>query len=399
MLYKILEIFDRIVQLVLPKDANAVCYVSSPDYTDNAFYMYRHILQNRSNLCHVWLVADISIADRIRKEFDLLSNPDQYNSLLVFKKHSLSGYFRHLRCRNVFHTHGAYSYSRAEAGRNVVNLWHGMPIKCIGRLNLVSPNPRPTFGTLHIATSHLFKYIIAAAFNAPPEKVLVSGLPRCDFLKSGPHKEAARSALLKRLGICGDRKIVLWMPTYRTEDAGSSAGTAAGFRSFLNDMKPETLQKIDGLASVNNCTVVVKLHPYDGLNRVDPPRGLKSIRFINSLEWAKSGAQLYDFIAITDGLISDVSSVLIDYLVTAKPAAILAFDERMYSRDLTIPVDLLRKSGCFHFLGDDVSLQNYFQKVAAVESCGESEDAAMRDLFYDSRLADSCGSILQEIGL
>lgn len=390
---------DRSLQrLVRPRD-DQISWVSDPDYIGNAFHLYRHVLTTRPGLRHVWLVRDPAVRTRVEADLAAFAGSIPTGSRVqVVRRHSARGYWRRLRSRWTFHTHGLWPTASAHR-RHVVSLWHGMPIKCIGALNTISPNPHPTFGSLHLATSPLFRYVMAAAFEVPVDGVLVAGLPRCDVLVRphplAPPCEAIRGAL----GLPEGDRLVVWLPTYRTPGhrRGAQPGLA-GFRTFLDDLDSEQWSWVEQQAAANETTVVIKLHPHDPLNEVDHDPGLDHVRLVRSATWLATGIELYDLLAISDGLLSDVSSVLIDYLATDRPLGIIGFDEAAYTRDVVFPTHPLLASRRIHDLSTPAGVEAFFTRVRHGPAVGAAEDD-LSPWLHDVPSGTGCETVLAAVDL
>lgn len=395
--YMLLNLADRLLQVVVPARSDYICYLSKPDYSDNAFYLYKHALQNRCNLKHIWLVRESALRSRIARDFAGWSPPESGNSLVVVSKLSLSGYCYFLRSRYVFHTHGGYAFSSWSLRRHIVSLWHGMPIKCIGTLNTVMPNPNLTFGTLHIATSRFFQYVMACAFNVPSSRVIVSGLPRCDILSRKEGFSAASASVREALGLQDDCKVVLWTPTYRTGVKRKNAKINR-MRTFLDDTPEELIEEISRCAVAANMEVVVKLHPADALNYSNVTLKHKNIRVLRAPDWNDIDIPLYDFIAGVDALLSDVSSVLIDYLLTERPAGVIGFDKSTYTRDLVFSEDHFLKSKRVLHIMTAGDVKDFFRRVASGEINAPS-GSDVSSVFHDELSESSSETILRSVGL
>lgn len=367
---------DAVLQVLVPPKQTQIAWISEPDYVGNSAHLFRHMVATRGGYEHVWLIEHDEGRHRIEADvagFGSALMPG--TKVRVVDRHSARGYWTYLRSRRIFHTHGVYRTTRSAGRRDVVSLWHGMPIKCIGALNTISTNPHPTFGTMHIATSAMFRYVIAAAFPSPVERVLITGLPRCDVLTSphplAPPPEAIRAAV----GVPDERRLVVWMPTYRTSGHRRNATPGiVGFRTFLDDLSDEQWQAVDELAGQHGCTVVVKLHPQDPLNETDYQPSLRNVRLMRSAEWLATGFELYDMLALSDALISDISSVLLDYLATDRPIGIIGFDLETYNRDVVFPVDALLHSTRIHDLSHADQLQDFFQRTGSGTKVTPDED-------------------------
>ncbi len=386
------KLADVVLQLLVKPLPRRLSYFSTPDYSDNAYYVYRHALLTRTRLEHVWLLTDMSVAARVSREFEALEGKTRGHSLRIVKRASLRGYWLYLTSRCVFHTHGIYRFVRWTFRREVVCLWHGMPIKSIGRLNHISPNPFPTFGTRHIASSHFFKYIIAAAFRVPPEAVGVCGLPRCDALRADYKGTHSRERIKASLRVPEGKKLVVWLPTFRTEFEN-----AASTRSFLDDLDPKLLATLDQVCARHDCFIIIKLHPFDMLNRASVRFEYRNLRLLKAQEWLDYEIPLYDLLAASDALISDVSSVLIDYLVTTRPIGVLGFDPETYTRDLLYPVEVLFRSTRFDMLTGDAAVSAFFGKIGDQPVHAAENDIA--SMFYENFAESGAEKILAELGI
>ena len=72
----------------------------------------------------------------------------------------------------------------------------------------------------------------------------------------------------------------------------------------------------------------------DSLNESQELNSLSNIIFITNKDWLSSKFDLYEALSFSDALISDISSVLIDYLVTKRPIAITKRFIKNYKRGL-----------------------------------------------------------------
>ena len=389
----VLGAVDAACQLLVPPAPNRVCYRSLPDYADNAYYVYRHALRTRHGLDHVWLVLDPDVAGRIRREFDELTRAagTTGHTLRVLDRRTLRGYWHYLRSRRTFHTHGTYPFARWAPRRDIVCLWHGMPLKCIGALNRTAPNPYPTFGTLHVATSAFFRGIIAAAFRVPLPKVLLCSLPRNDALRPDADRTAAAAAVARVLPLAPGRKLVLWLPTYRAERPDH------GRRSFLDDLPAGMLAALDAACERHGCAIAVKLHPLDLLNDSPAPAGLRHVHWIRAADWQRGGVQLYDLVAASDALLSDVSSILVDYLVTGRPIGVVGFDPATYTRELTLPAADLAACTRFRALPTPAAVDAFFADVAAGRAGAPRDEVAAR--LYEPFAEPGAAAVLRAVGL
>ena len=71
-----------------------------------------------------------------------------------------------------------------------------------------------------------------------------------------------------------------------------------------------------------------------------------NVRVIKSQEWQNLGLDLYDALSCSSGLISDVSSVLLDYICSNKPIAVTKSTKNQYTRKILFNLDDFSKE-CF----------------------------------------------------
>ena len=382
-----------ILQVVIPPIHNRACYYSTPDYTDNAYYLYRYALKERNGIEHVWLVDDITNAARIQEEFDALDVSGKQHSIIIKKRKSVSGAWCALRSRWFFYTHNVFRFARTGYRRALVNLWHGMPIKKIGSFDASAPDVRLAYGTHYIATTWFFRYLVACAFNAAYDRIIVAQQPRCDVLCGWQPPQSSKQIILQKMGISGD-KVILWAPTFRQM---SKVKTSDRSRSFLDDVPEELLKVIDQYAKLKKIVVVVKLHPSDVLNYRTIPWEYSNLYLAKSREWQEFGFQLYDFVAHVDALISDVSSIAIDYLITARPIGIVGYNCATYDRGLMFPLKYLLKDSECTELVDESSVLTFFDRISAADA---EYETSRNSIFFDDQ-EDVSGSerILSAVGL
>lgn len=242
--------------------------------------------------------------------------------LLVADKASPAGLWHYLRAEAVLFTHGLYGSPRPARRKPLVNLWHGDGPKATrpgGGAGSLIPSTYLVSGTA------LFGRLKATAFEVPEDRLLVTGNPRTDQLWRAPHPSE-----LAALGITGD--FVLWMPTFRTtKAAGVSRGWSEG-GSALG--AAEVAPLVAGLRE-RGVQLVVKPHPLDAEDRSGP-----GIVTVTNDDLAAHGVALYELMGRARGLVTDYSSVWVDYLLTDRPIAFWLPDRETYGREL-VPADVV----------------------------------------------------------
>lgn len=311
----VLRVGLRVLSLVVPQ-TRSVLISAFPETEGNALEVAKALLR-----CYHGQVVWLTDGHEPHPHVHALAE----QGMRLVGKASLSGLFHYLRAETVFFTHGLYGSPKPCRRKPIVNLWHGDGPK--------STRPGNGAGSLIpstylVAGTQLFGRYKSAALDVPPGRLLVTGNPRTDQFWAPPDPRA-----LEDLGITGD--FVLWMPTFRrtrpigavrrwseTADAGTDAAEAQ-LRSLRNGLLDRGIQ------------LVVKPHPMDA-----DRRHTEGIIRIGEADLVRSRVSLYSLVGQSRGLVTDYSSVWVDYLLLDRPLAFLVPDRDSYGRAL-VPADVL----------------------------------------------------------
>ncbi len=222
------------------------------------------------------------------------------------------------------------------AGALAVNLWHGTPLKRIGKdvldtghqfqvarqsgsvqrvwMRLRHPAAFEQYDGL-IATSATAASRFSSGFGLLREQVALTGYPRNDVLINPTATSLLDSeqVLLREMTdrAAGGERIVWYAPTFRDGPRKQSPASRLDLRA-LNDVLTK-----------NNARMYGKLH----FNDV-PPAGLDG----NSrIEWVSPRTDVYPLLHLTDALVTDYSSVFFDYLLLDKPLVFYPYDLADYA--------------------------------------------------------------------
>jgi CDP-glycerol glycerophosphotransferase (TagB/SpsB family) len=285
-------------------------------------------------------------------------------------KNSIRGLWLFLRAQYAFHTHGLFGSYRPPSNKIVVNVWHGMPIKGIGFL--LSDTVDPVLASYAISTSAFYQDIMAKVFGMPRQRVLVTGMPRNDTLFVRDREAWHRIAR-------GDddrkRKLIVWLPTFRqSARLARHDGTDYGSVFGLPEADAEV---IDDFCVRHDILCIVKPHPqsdhagtrYDG----------KCLKVISEDTLREKRLTLYQLLALSDALITDISSVYIDYLLVNRPIIFSFPDIDAYAKSRTVLLQPLRDWLAGPVVADLHGLFAEMERVAA----GTDEHADRRRMLTD----------------
>jgi CDP-glycerol glycerophosphotransferase (TagB/SpsB family) len=197
-------------------------------------------------------------------------------------------------------------------GARLIQMWHGIPFKEIGFL--YSDNPAAgAFNSLRISSTGPADVFVAPGAGMREQwrewfafrEFAPLGYPRNDVMfheASGDELINVDTDLLREAKAAREagRKVILYTPTFR-----DSAGTP-----WLQRMDLPALAK---WCESKGYLLIVKLHPIENANWEDTRAKLPGVRL------AHPTSDIYPFLRHTDLLITDYSSLALDYLLLDRP--------------------------------------------------------------------------------
>ena len=240
-------------------------------------------------------------------------------------------------------THGFGDVNRyGLSGAVIVQLWHGAPLKKLHadspavtslggleRVPGVAALLRTAYrkGTRRISlmptSSGYFVPFLASAFDLLGGQVQVLGEPRADLLFTGTQdarRAAARAVLAPHLGEFTGSRVVLYAPTWRDGDPDPGVPTELQW------------QRIQEVCEQLDVVLFVRPHPLGvGEYNHSSPR----VRLLTAAVQPESMPLLWGL----DALVTDYSSMAVDYVVTGGPLLLLAPDLESYKRTRGLYVD------------------------------------------------------------
>ena len=235
--------------------------------------------------------------------------------------YSLRGIWAYFRANCVFYTHGALFNYAAPKRKLVVNLWHGMPIKKIWR---GVPGSELPLSTYLISTSAFFSNVLVQASGFNPDRLLATGLPRNDFLTAARPASVDHVARLRG----GADRLIFFMPTYRNSARGFMTQDGIETNTVLGLSEADARQLHSWLKK-NHCKLLVKPHPMS-INAGKPFEDDEHWAMVDEQALFERGVGLYELLAQVDLLVTDVSSVYVDFLITQRPQILYFPDMERY---------------------------------------------------------------------
>jgi len=281
-----------LVDRIVPK-RSIVLVRSQPDISDQAREMVR-ALERCSQLTVVWLVDDPATVMNQGFTCQIVA-AQSFQALKLYWQASV-----------VVHTHGVFGSKRGSRRKTFVNIWHGMPVKRIDSNSDVGNYQ----SDLTIATSPVHATHLADTWGLPLERVKITGLPRNDLMMRPP--KPLPKALQDRIA---SRPLVLWLPTYRTSVSGHLRADGRDI-GIITQLDGGDLDSVDASMAAIGCHAIIKAHP---MAPSPPSSETGNLTVWSDRELQAAGLTLYELMAHADVIITDHSSVWIDFLLTGSP--------------------------------------------------------------------------------
>lgn len=364
----------RALHRVVPKLDHAVIW-GWPDHEDS-------VLALEAALQHT----------RVRRVFVLMTDRRAASSTptgsktVRLRKDTPLGWAVFLFARYVFFTHRCFV--RAFPPDVVsVNVWHGMPIKRIGWLLEGDQG----IASRHVlATSPFWADIMDRAMG-PAGGALATGLPRNDrlFLEPAPVLDALR----RRTGTDAER-LVMWLPTFRRSVRGylTVDGTPTD-SPFEFDVDVEALNAV---LARHRTLLLVKPHP---MAAFAGPRSWSNVAVVDDAWLRAEGLSLYQALGAASVLVSDVSSVTIDYLLLDRPVIHAMADLEAYQDTRGFTVDRIDDLLAGPVATSSADLVSLLDGVLGGADPGADQRRRVRDLSHATPDAGATARLLRAIGL
>lgn len=216
----------------------------------------------------------------------------------------------------------------------VMNLWHGVPFKSIGFLSKTVHKDLPrdlmnSFSKIIVPSKNM-KEIYMDSFLLNNNQIFYAGQPRNDLL-------TIKKETLGLLGIDKKRykKIIMWMTTYRiSKDERLKHTSNTEWSStnlpLLTDEK--AVKQLNEELERLGILLIIKHHT-TGKKAESTILDTENIRVLDENQILSKGLQLYEVLGNCDSLITDYSSVFIDYLLLNRPIGFIVDDIEDYNRN------------------------------------------------------------------
>lgn len=318
------------VSFLIPKDKKLwVCigWHTNKDreiFADNSKYFYLYLSHHQEDVRAVWLSRDKKLATILRdKGYEAYSINTPLGCWLAIRAGvTIIDAFLEMK------------FWQFTGGSTVIQLWHGKGMKMTGYDSPYSLKTRSKFkqagmfntpNTL-IASSQYTARLMASTFGIAEEKIMITGLPRDDVLQktiegSGIDSHTELEKIVAREKESGAKKIILYAPTFRPDG-----------KNPIESLDLPALQK--KLEDLQYC-LLLSLHPKLSHRNVKIQEQYKNIIPI------ESSLDIYPQLRLIDMLITDYSSLYVDFLLLDRPIIFYTYDLDDYKVKMGLHEDFI----------------------------------------------------------
>ena len=285
--------FTSKLNTMIPKKRNRIVIYSNWGFRDNIRTLYQYLVDNGYQDKYEIVCAS--------NDFYHLERDSRVKYTSIYR-----GLYYFLTSKYFFYSFGKYPIKPSKK-QMVVNLWHGMPLKKIGNLEYGLENIDYNFFTKLVSSSDLFTPIMKTAFNAKDEQMLLVGNIRNDELFEEKKD-----------------KNIIWMPTYRNSKNYHDSQDA-----FIFSLDESEFEDINTIIAEYEYHLYIKLHPLEE-SQFKFKNNYSNIHMLSEDIISQHYGTLYKFLGTTSALITDYSSVFLDYYLLDRPVAFTINDYEEY---------------------------------------------------------------------
>ena len=339
---------------------------------------------------NVGALLDYIIKCGLNKEYKIicstndLKNYTQTSILNVKYVSNLKGFLYFFRAGFVFYCFGKIPI-RPGKQQKVVQMWHGTCFKGGDEGQIKGHSLKNQYYTHFLSTSEYLKPIWKKNFSLEDSRLYVTGQPRNDALFSGVHYDF------------GDYdKIVIWMPTFRKSNILGYENAKSD--EILSILPKEKFEEFNRYLEERNIKVVVKLHPLQDLSHYNLVN-MNYFILLSHNEFTRREMDLYSFIGQCDALITDYSSVFVDYLLLDRPIGFTIddIDEYKNNRGFVFKNPLDYMPG--HHMQTTNDLYQFIDDLYRNEDNYVAQRKKVNALFNDYTDNQSCKRLLNTVGI
>ena len=338
-------------------------YIKGMDFSDNARALFEYMLAEGYNQKYelVWLVKNPDEFVCYEKYENVRFLPLEWS--VSDKREERQQYYRTLCLAKFIFFTDAYGIARNCREDQVrVQLWHGCGFKT--RLNFQPCEKRYEYTTV---SSDLYAKIHSEVFGLKAEQMLVTGYPKQDWLFKACDRD-----FRKELNLPKAKNYIYWLPTYRqaTDVLSQTNGYEVNPQTGLPmvDTK-DKMYVLNELLCKDDSVMIIKLHPFQKVENISK-FNLSNIVLLDNSQLLEKDIQINQLLSMADALISDYSSVAVDYALLDRPMAFLLDDVEEYENARGFVLENIRD----YLPGKEV--YSFEELCEFIKEIGEGQDSS-----------------------
>ena len=316
--------------LLFPVNPNLIAFESEGDLSDNAFALYEYLAKNnyftKGKYQAVWFV-------------DSLEHSVPYPNTCFVHKAARGFCFRRAyylaTCKYFIYDHcNLLANVKKRKECMIIYLCHGVGFK-----GKKAAGHEINKADKYFTTGRLFHSWSKLLFNYDESIISDAGYPRNDYLFM-PLNDSQR-AFASEFAFSSYKKIFLWMPTFRrswSHRIDESYFDSQTGLPIISDF--DSLDVFNNYLADNNALCIFKMHHLqaDLFSQVKPGMSYSNFIFLQDSDIQKRNLQLYQIISFADCLITDYSSISVDFYLLDRPVIFTIDDYEEYkaSRGLAV---------------------------------------------------------------
>lgn len=314
----------KIVDKIYPKNKNKVIFLSYPDFSDNAKEYYNFLNSNYNNRYElIWLFYDMKN-----------QNYSGVGQRYFFK--SWKGFYHLITSKYIVYT-GLILVNYCDLkSHTVLQLWHGMPLKTLGfsekNIEKEIYKQYKDYGknAFFFVSSDIFKLSMIASFLMRPDHIYITGQSKTDCILTDRNKKE----ISEYLNYSKYDKVVIYAPTYKEAKRNKRRDINKKFENifYFDDYNENSFYN---LLEEKNILFIIKPHPFDEPFYKEYKQKIthQNIKIVFDEDMKENNFYFYEFFSFADLMITDFSSIAIDYLINKKPVIFLNALSEQYNKN------------------------------------------------------------------
>ncbi|WP_412496467.1 CDP-glycerol glycerophosphotransferase family protein [Vibrio cyclitrophicus] len=313
-IYRFLSTFFLVLLFIPGRKERRIIFMSSfkGDFTSNSKYLFEDVIKSNIDYQCRFVICDDVERARLNESYGnyFISNKSIADKIYCLRSSVWVCSYFDLPVQGL----------GLAINRKVLHLGHGIPVKASGLLEKnVSILKRVYYFlnksnfTYHFAPTQKVAVILSKMFGCSESKFVIASQPRADRICASNKSHNGHSKNRPSKNRPSKQRKVLYAPTWRYNEK-------AKFLNFPN----LNIEKLDVFLKENNIVLYYRPHP------LFLPDDLNFLSDNIKLSTPEVEPEINDFLHTYDALISDYSSIIIDFLLLNRPIAIYDYDYDSY---------------------------------------------------------------------